>query len=309
MKDKYRIGLWVWELAAFPPEWHDCIERYDEIWVPSKFCQRSVSAVSRKPVNVMPYVVPVSETPLDLSIRQEWGLPQDAFVFLYMFDASSYLARKNPLFLIEAFIGEFAANPKVVLVLKVSYAQYAHREFEAVRRRCLGLPNIRLIEDVVEADQVLRFIDAADCYVSPHRSEGFGLTVAEALSRGKPVIATDYGGTKDFLTEETGYPIPYKLIEIESTMGPYQKGYVWANPDMDALRSRMRQVVSDPEAARKKGLQGSKYIRTMYNERALGERLRSRLDEIWLSHKSRGLLAGVRKALYPSRTAFTHNQA
>jgi glycosyltransferase involved in cell wall biosynthesis len=295
-QDRYRVGLWVWELAAFPPEWHDCIERYDEIWVPSKFCQRSVSALSRKPVNVMPYVVPVSDAPLDLSVRQAWGLPEDAFVFLYMFDASSYLARKNPLSLIDAFVAEFGSNPKVVLVLKVSYAQFAHTEFEAVRKKCFGRPNIRLIDEVVEANQVLRFIDAADCYVSPHRSEGFGLTVAEAMSRGKPVIATDYGGTKDFLREENGYPIPYKLIEIDSKMGPYKKGYVWANPDMDALRSRMREVMSNPDSARNRGLQGTKDVRTMFNERAVGERLRSRLDEIWLAQKPRGFLGGAWKA-------------
>ena len=295
-QDRYRIALWVWELAAFPPEWHEFIERYDEIWVPSKFCQRSVAALSSKPVKVMPYVVPVSDAPLDLSVRQSWGLPEDAFVFLYMFDASSYLARKNPLALIDAFIAEFGSDPKVILALKVSYAQFAHAEFEAVRKRCSGRRNIRLIDEVVDAKDVLRFVDAADCYVSPHRSEGFGLTVAEAMSRGKPVIATDYGGTKDFLTEKNGYPIPYKLIEIDQTMGPYQQGYVWANPDVEALRSRMREVMANPEAARDKGRQGIEDVKTMFNEKAVGDRLRSRLDEIWLAERPRGLLAGHWKA-------------
>ncbi len=79
-------------------------------------------------------------------------------------------------------------------------------------------------------------------------------------------------------------------------MGPYQQGYVWANPDVEELRSRMREVMANPEAARAKGRQGIEDVKTMFNEKAVGDRLRSRLDEIWLAERPRGLLAGHWKA-------------
>jgi glycosyltransferase involved in cell wall biosynthesis len=290
--DRYRIGLWVWELSSFPEEWKGWTEQYDEIWVPSKFCQRAVATVSRNTIKVMPYVVKMGDATLDRAARQSFQLAEDAFVFLYMFDASSYVVRKNPLAAIDAFVAEFGDDPNVNLVLKYSYSDFAQADIKAIEHQCAGRTNIRLIDKVLDSEEVSRLAATADCYLSPHRSEGFGLTIAEAMGRARPVIATDYGGSTDFLTEETGYPVRYKLVELTSDFGPYRRGCVWADPDFDHLKARMREVVADPETARKKGERAAQLIRESFNEHSIGERLRTRLEEIWGARKSPGL-AGV----------------
>ena len=277
---RYRIGLWVWELAALPAGWHSYIQCYDEIWVPSNFCQRAVAAQTCRPVVVTPYLVE-NNSPLDRSLRQEMGFQEDTFVFLYMFDASSYLSRKNPELLLEAFVDEFGDNPNVALLLKVSYTDYAGPEFNVFSRRCIGRPNVIIIEDVVEQGGVARLIDAADCYVSPHRSEGFGLTIAEAMSRGRPVIATDYSGPSDYLSEANGYPLGYKLVEITQDLGPYANGHVWADPNKRHLQTLMRRVATHREEALAKGAAALQTIKKRFSEAAVSTILQARLQQVW----------------------------
>jgi glycosyltransferase involved in cell wall biosynthesis len=120
----------------------------------------------------------------------------------------------------------------------------------------------------------------ADCYVSPHRSEGFGLTVAEAMLRECPVIATDYGSTTDFVTPETGFPLEYMLVEIAEDQGPYQRGYVWADPSREHLRILMRRVVDDAAGTRRRAEAGRRFIEERYSLRAVGERMVGRLRRL-----------------------------
>ena len=51
-------------------------------------------------------------------------------------------------------------------------------------------------------------------YVSLHRAEGFGLTLAQAMSLGKPVVATGYSANTEFMSEENGYLVPYRLVPV-----------------------------------------------------------------------------------------------
>jgi glycosyltransferase involved in cell wall biosynthesis len=118
---------------------------------------------------------------------------------------------------------------------------------------------------------------ACDCYVSPHRSEGFGLTVAEAMALGVPVIATDYGGTVDFVTEEVGFPLRYRLIEVDRDHGPYAKGAIWADPSREHLQELLRSVVANPRAAAARGQRARTRVLENYSAakvgRCIGERL------------------------------------
>ena len=102
---------------------------------------------------------------------------------------------------------------------------------------------------------------SADCYVSLHRSEGFGLTMAEAMLCGKPVIATGYSGNIDFMSDADSFLVPYRMVTIDRTHGPYKAGYHWADPDLDYACDLMRQVESSREAAAQVGLKARSKVR------------------------------------------------
>jgi len=275
-----RVAVWYWELAALRPDWVRNTRHYDEIWVASSFGRRAVSAVTNVPVAVVPPPVALPEGNGD-GDPGRFGIASDAFVFLYVFDYSSYVDRKNPACLVDAFIAEFAGEPDVVLALKVSHADRASAGFAEFSETVASHANIRLMTEMLDDTSLRALFTRADCYVSPHRSEGFGLTVAEAMLRRCPVIATDYGSTTDFVTEETGYPLEYKLVEIGEDQGPYLHGYVWADPSREHLRILMRQVVTDVPAAVRRADAGRRLILEEYSHAAVGRRMLERLRPLY----------------------------
>ena len=275
-----RVAVWYWELAAFRPDWISRARHYDEIWVASEFGRRAVAAMTNIPVRVVPpsmTLLPASER----DARERFRIPGDAFAFLYVFDHTSFVDRKNPFCLIDAFLAEFTGDPDVCLVLKVSHASHDGEGFRRLTEATAGQRNIVLVTEMLDDADLAGLFEAADCYVSPHRTEGFGLTVAEAMLRGRPVIATGYGATTDFLTARTGYPIDYSLVEIEQDLGPYLRGNVWADPSREHLGRLLREVAGDPAGAKARGDVGRRYIEEHYSPAAAGARMRAALEALY----------------------------
>src|SRR5206468_3273838 len=108
---------------------------------------------------------------------------------------------------------------------------------------------VRVLDWVSSREEIDGLLTRCDALVSLHRSEGFGLPCAEAMALGKPVIATDYSGSADFLGVSTGFPVAYRLIQLPQSIGPYEKGSVWAEPDLDDAAAAMRRVFNDREEA------------------------------------------------------------
>jgi len=288
---RYRIGVWVWELPAVRSEWFKAARLYDEIWVPSTFNQTAFKAITAVPVTVIPYALP--ELPAlgaadRAATRAAFDLPEDAFIFFYMFDTYSFIDRKNPNALLDAFEAEFAGRPDVVLLLKISYFENLRTDYSPANHALLRrlenieerMPNIIVITEILPHADVCGLINATDCYVSPHRSEGFGLTVAEAMFYGKPVIATDFGGTTDFVRDGVGFPLSYKLIELEEDRGPYARGNVWADPSVEHLRALMVQLQGDAALCRSVGAAAAAQVRATTSPTAVGRLMRRRLKAI-----------------------------
>jgi glycosyltransferase involved in cell wall biosynthesis len=273
---RYRIGIWVWELPALKDEWCSELRYFDEIWVPSTFCQRAVQAVTAKPVVVMPHIVN-PDAPRQ-SVRNKLPLANDEFVILYVFDASSDVERKNPQCLVEAFEAEFGPHERVRLVLKVSRPDRTFREYlDALIARN---PRCIVLTETLEPNEVSGLIAGCDCYASPHRAEGFGLTVAEAMALGMPVIATDYGGTADFVTPDTGFPLRYRLAELQRNHGPYAKGAIWSDPSRKHLQELLRFVSANRAAAAATGQRARAHMQRHYSAAVVGRSIRTRLAEI-----------------------------
>ncbi len=194
--NRYNIGYWAWELANWPAEWIATIATVDEIWAPSRFVRDALSAVTRKSVQCMPVCV---ELPTIKKVdRSEFGVAADEYVFLFTFDCHSYFERKNPLALIRAFRAAFPGNERARLIIKGMNAETCANEWGNLKTHAACDSRICIIETTWPRARVLSLVQSCDAYVSLHRSEGFGRGPAEAMLLGKPVIVTDYSGTKDF---------------------------------------------------------------------------------------------------------------
>ncbi|SDK62254.1 Glycosyl transferases group 1 [Lentzea albidocapillata subsp. violacea] len=250
--DRYRIGLWAWELEDFPASMHHGYAHVDEIWTVSEFSRRAISAHSPVPVHTIPVPVPDPGEP-----RRE---PSGRTRFLFAFDYNSTAGRKNPYGLVTAFQAAFEERDDVELVIKSTNSHSNVASAERLRLLVAGDERITLLERYLTVGELADLYATSHAYVSLHRGEGFGLTVAEAMIRAIPVISTDYSGTAEFVTPETGWPIPYSTTEVGPGWAPYPAGARWADPDLDSAARAMREVADDPKEARRRGVAGRAHL-------------------------------------------------
>lgn len=247
----YNIGYWAWELEQIPSEWAHALRYVNAVFCPSDFTSQAIRKCTDKPVLTVPHPV-VSDTRRSAT-RTRLGLSESQFVVASVFSFGSALERKNPYAAVDAFIAAFGQRADTVLILKSN-----HGDASAEKDRFLGyigsFPNIRLIDEIWEKEEVLGLIACADVYLSLHRSEGFGLTIAEAMIAGTPTVVTDWSGSRDFCNSKNSYPVPYSLIEVKSRHPDFRglRGAVWADPDPIAAASILRSIEVAPAQARAK---------------------------------------------------------
>jgi glycosyltransferase involved in cell wall biosynthesis len=280
-KGAYNIGYWLWELPSARADWHHLYRYVDEVWVASEFCRHAFQTSTQLPVTRIPLVVDGLEEKA-VYPREYFDLPRDVFVFCYIFDVSSYLDRKNPFCLIEAFTREFGNSRDVLLYLKYFNTRHDEENVRAIEEATAGALNIRTYSGLMDENEIVSLQNSIDCLVSPHRSEGFGYNLAEAMYLGKPVIATRYSSNLDFMRDHNSYLIDCKLIPIPLTVGPYVRGNIWADPSIDHLSHLMRTVFEDREGRERKAKQAAEDIRKEYSAAAVGRKVASRLAEIGL---------------------------
>jgi glycosyltransferase involved in cell wall biosynthesis len=290
--NRYNIGYWAWELPEFPDTYHNSFAYVDEIWVGTSYCLDTIARVSPVPVVKMPLPLPSGNPSTKNVGRGHFGLPDGSFVFLFIFDVHSVVARKNPEAVIDAFRRAFPGREDVRLVLKYSHGDDAFRHTLLARARD---PRVLLIDTVLDRLELNSLIEACDCYVSLHRSEGFGITMAEAMTFAKPVIATGYSGNVDFMDADNSFPVRFDLVTLAQDYGPYRRGSTWAQPDVKHAAELMRLVYESPHLARERALRGQQDIRRYLDPAAIGRRIEERLE---LIHRRRA--AGQLGALSPS---------
>jgi glycosyltransferase involved in cell wall biosynthesis len=277
----YRIGFWAWELENFPLEWHGAFAHVDEVWVPSAFCQRAIGAVSPVPVLVMPHCV---EVPEQLSPeRARFGLREDSVAFLAMADMMSVAGRKNPFAAVQAFRSAFAADDsRVQLIVKIANAHRDVAAHEQLQALVAGHPQILLLEESLDRPTLNCLLDSVDCFVSLHRSEGFGLVIAEAMARGKVVVATDWSGNTDFMNAHNALPVDYRLVTLQADAGPYRQGERWAEPALDDAVIKLRLLVADVGLRVRLGQRARQDVMARLTPIAVAELQKRRLA--WLMH-------------------------
>ena len=213
----------------------------------------------------------------------QFGLPPRSFLFFFAFDYLSFLERKNPMAVVNAFKRAFRANGyarSAHLVLKTMNADIVPDSGRAMREMLQDDPDIILIEKTLTREETLALIAACDAVVTLHRSEGLGLLVAEAMVLGKPVIATDYSATTELVTPDTGWPVDYRLTPVLEGMYPFHEGQVWADADIDHAAWQMRRVVDDQPEVERRVAAARALISREYGIEAVAARQLARLRSI-----------------------------
>jgi glycosyltransferase involved in cell wall biosynthesis len=274
---RYLIGQWMWEVDVIPPWWEQAFDLVDEIWVPSTYTARAIAAASPKPVVVVPLPV---ERPAEIAADHGLDIPDAPWTFLFAFDFLSTLQRKNPLGLIEAFEQAFAPGEGPLLVLKTTNARFRGQEVDRLRYAIGDRKDIIMVDGALPSDRLAALFAAADSYVSLHRAEGFGLTLAESMVLGKPVVATGFSSNIDFMTTNNSYLVDYTLTEVGPEAEHYPANGTWAEPSTAHAAALMREIWEDRDAARERGERARRDIEATLSFDAVGKIARRRLERI-----------------------------
>lgn len=285
--NSYNIGMFVWEMERLPNEWVVMCNRMDEIWVPCQWnaevCQRS--GVSR-PIHVFGHCASPDEysniAPLNIP-----GIDRSWYKFYSIFQ---WTERKNPGCLLRAYLKAFTQDDPVVLIMKTYGVNYSTEEDARVRTEIGKIrsevggnqPRVVLITRMMPKDQILSLHKLGDCFVLPHRSEGWGLPHFEACMMGKPVITTAYGGNLEFTKPEHSYLVDYAQVPNSgmSWFKWYSPDMTWADPSMATCSQWMRHVFENREEAASKGEAAKKYVLDKFSWQTIGPAMRSRIEKI-----------------------------
>lgn len=273
----YRIAYWYWEFDSVPESWVAHSANVDEVWAATEFVAKGLRERLSVPVKTLFPGVRLGN--YTRRTREYFGIRDDAFVFLFNFHMNSVMERKNPLGLIRAFKLAFQSDPSVLLVVKTMFGHHHPSQMELLREAAIGC-NVQIIDEVYNADEVLSLTDICDAYVSLHRSEGLGLTMAEAMLMGKPVIATNYSGNVDFMDASNSLLVPFELVQLGQQLPPYDADLMWAEPSIEHAAAFMRRVVDDPEWARELGARAKASAEVSLSVETAAAKVAQRLAEI-----------------------------
>jgi glycosyltransferase involved in cell wall biosynthesis len=276
----YKIGYWFWELERLPALWTHMAGAMQELWAASGFVRTAMaSAVSIPVYTVPPSVLP--PTPSRHYARSEFGLQDEDFVFLFTFSYWSAIARKNPWAVVQAFREAFPLSvARAKLVIKTVNSDKFAPDSAALHALAASDPRIVFIDQVMTRDQLSGLQHACDCYVSLHRSEGFGLGMAEFMALGKPVIATAYSANLDYMNEGNSLLVDYALIAVKAGEYPDAQDQVWADANVDSAARHMRRVFDDASLRHTLGDAAKQFMHAHYSPAAVGAQLRTHLDRL-----------------------------
>jgi glycosyltransferase involved in cell wall biosynthesis len=270
------IGVWAWETDVIPDRWDEAYAYLDEIWVYSRYVAENLGRASPIPVVCVP---PPVVAPDSGGASSGIELPA-GFRFMFMFDLFSTQSRKNPAGVIEAFSNAFAPGEGPQLLIKTIHAEARPREYDELRHAAAGRPDVHIVDRALSSAAKNALMAECDCYVSLHRSEGYGLPLAECMALGKPVIGTAYSGNLDFMSPANSYLVDHSMTVVGDDVEIYPPEGRWAEPDLDHAAALMRQVYEDPGAARARGARARADIAATLSPESVGRIAADRLRRL-----------------------------
>jgi trehalose synthase len=155
---------------------------------------------------------------------------------------------KDPLGVIDAYRMVKEQRPDVQLALVGSMASDDPEGWDfytSTLDHASGDPDIHILNNFnnVGSIEVNAFQTLSEVVIQKSTREGFGLTVSEALWKGRPFIGGDVGG------------IP---LQVQDGVTGYLVDSV------DACAQRVLDILGDPEAGRRLGLRGKEHVRANF---------------------------------------------
>lgn len=277
-KNRYNIGAWQWELPNWPEKFNPFFDTMNEIWAFSRYAEKTFLKSATIPVIYMPMAV---EIPVLIKRdRKAFQLPENKFLFLVMFDANSWIKRKNPIAAIKAFKLAFQQDTEVNLIIKTMNVKENDPDWEAIKKITEGDTRIIIISETLGRNETISLIDCCDCYVSLHRAEGFGRIIAESMLLGKPVIVTNFSGNTDFTTPDTAFMVEGKMINLNPGDYCVWENQYWCDPDIDQAAAQMRLCFENKSLREKISVSGQEYMKKHHSAEVIGEKYKKRLREI-----------------------------
>lgn len=273
----YNIVIPAWELPKYPAVWAAKLREFHEVWALSDFIAHSLAAADVPSHHIGQSV----QVPTGYFLpRRYFGIRESAFVILHFFDLSSFASRKNPQAVIQMLkiLQQRKRFRDVQLVLKVKHGDGDGEEWlQTVREQ---VPGAVCISKPLNALETRSLLNAADCFASLHRSEGFGRGLGEAMFLGRLALGTGYSGNVDFMSRENSLFIDYRLVSVQADQYPHGEGQVWAEPDVDQAADLLESAINDPKRCREIAMRGRADVTARFSNRAVGLRILSRLSSI-----------------------------
>jgi glycosyltransferase involved in cell wall biosynthesis len=246
----YNIGYWAWELDDVNREWRRAISHMNAIFCCSDFTSGAMRKHTSKPVITVPHPVNVSHA-APAPMRAKLGIAEDVFLASSIFNFGSVMERKNPHGTISAFLSAFEGDDKALLVIKTNSGGDGADQKE-ILERIKPYKNIRLIDEVWSREELLGLMKDSNAYISLHRSEGFGLPIAEAMLLGTPVVITNWSGNVDFCNGGNSCLIDADLIPVSSKYPEFRQllHLKWADADIFQAAEALKRLAKDPACAK-----------------------------------------------------------
>lgn len=286
LPEYYNIGFWYWELPEITGAFRSELKKLDELWVASSFNFKAFHAVSPVPVHQFPPCLP----PRPWAEEEIPGLtlPNNRFLVLFIYDCNSYMERKNPEACLEACLKARESCPNIHLVLKTHSVREDSPEWQRLMEKVKDCPEITVISRHVPRAQLVWLQKRCDVFLSLHRAEGFGLNLAECMALGKPVVATNYSGNTDFMTDENSCLVDYDVIPVPAGGFYGEYGGTWADPKVDHAVEHLVSLAKDPAKARRIGQLAKEQITEYCCPIRIGKLMRERLEMICENRTARG---------------------
>ncbi len=292
MEGRYNIGFWYWELQVLPQDWKESAKKYDELWVASEFLYTvfTKELPGKKVVLVkVPFQVPEQRDRLIArkSLAHRFTISETDTVFYFVFDFFSDVYRKNPQGVIQAFQEAFPFGDSYKLIIKSQNG--TSEQEESLRKLCKKDSRIMFLNETFTEDEMIDLMNAGDVYVSLHRGEGLGLTIAEALLLEKPVIVTHYSGNLDFSKSPWAGLVSYDLVPIHKesayqTFFPQGSHHVsWADPHKADAARWMKKIVHELKYYQQQSAKAKPWILQEYSSEKTGKIIADRLQSIYHS--------------------------
>lgn len=271
LRNKINIGAWQWELSSWPKAYEEFFKVVDEVWTISSYVRGVIGKDSTVPVVTAPLAVEVPNIDI-VEAKKLFNVDPDVFTFLVMFDGKSSIYRKNPIAAVKAFYKAFSReNASVQLIIKCMSISEKHPLWREIQDLILGDTRVRVINESLPDKERFKLIASCDAFVSPHRSEGFGRIIAEAMLYEKPVIVTGYSGNLDFTNEENSYVVEGTCVPLREGEYLNYTNQKWFNPDIDCLAFKMAECFDDPVKREEKARNGKALVLQSYSVAKVSE--------------------------------------